>query len=136
MLSPNLRTLVVDDNATDRLLVRRMLERMGLIDVQVAEDGSIADSKIMNAEATGRPFEMVLLDWNMPSANGLKILQIIRHSKLTKSAKVMIMTSDSEAGVVESAVVNDANDFFVKPVNSNVLKHKIIKVFSSSKAGV
>ena len=135
MFSPSLRTLVVDDNQTVRLLVRRMLERMGLLDVQVAEDGTIAESKIMNAEQTGRPFQLILLDWNMPGSNGLKVLQLIRHTKLTKTAKIMILTGDSDIDVVEAAVVNGANDFLVKPVNANILKDKIIKFFTPPKAG-
>lgn len=130
MIDPSLRILIVDDNASDRLIVRRLLERMGLADVQIAEDGSIADSKIMNAEQTGRPFQLVFLDWNMPGANGLKLLQLIRQTKNTKSAKVIIMTGDSDIEVVESAVVNGANDFIVKPVTGPTLLEKVTKIYT------
>lgn len=40
MLPPKTRALVVDDNSTDRLVVRKMLEKLGLLDVQIAEDGN------------------------------------------------------------------------------------------------
>ncbi len=130
MLPPNTRALVVDDNQTDRLVVRKMLEKLGLLDVQIAEDGSIAESKLVNAEKIGRPFQLLILDWNMPGVNGLKVLQFVRQSKLTKTAKVMIMTSEAEASVVEAAVVSGTNDFLVKPVTLPVLKEKLTKLFS------
>ncbi len=133
MLPPTLRTLVVDDNQTDRLIVRRMLERMGLIDVQIAEDGTIAESKLTTAEQIKRPFQLVMLDWNMPGANGLKILQFIRKSKLTKSAKVVVMTSSSEIEVVQAAVASGANEFIVKPVAANTLSEKLLKIHGLGK---
>lgn len=133
MLPPTLRTLVVDDNQTDRLIVRRMLERMGLIDVQIAEDGTIAESKLTTAEQIKRPFQLVMLDWNMPGANGLKILQFIRKSKLTKSAKVVVMTSSSEIEVVQAAVSSGANDFIVKPVAANTLSEKLLRIHGLGK---
>ncbi len=133
MLPPNLRTLVVDDNQTDRLIVRRMLERMGLADVQVAEDGTIAESKLLTAEQINRPFQLVVLDWNMPGANGLKILQFIRRSKLTKSAKVVVMTATADITVVEAAVASGANDFIVKPVAAATLSEKLLKIHGLAK---
>jgi CheY-like chemotaxis protein len=133
MLPVNVRTLVVDDNQTDRLLVRKILERMGLQDVQLAEDGSIAESKITNAEQTGRPFQLIVLDWNMPVANGLKVLRLVRGSKLSRSAKVIIMTATAEASVVEAAIMNGANDFIVKPVVGNTLHDKLQKLYAPPK---
>ena len=130
MAPPSTRVLIVDDNQSDRLVIQRMCEKFGLTDVQVAEDGSIAESKIVNAEQTGKPFQLIMLDYNMPGQNGMKVLQQIRKSKLTKSAKVIIMTAGAEVEIVEAAVVNGANDFIVKPVAVALLKEKLTKLFA------
>lgn len=130
MVPPSTRVLVVDDNQTDRLIVQRMCESFGLTDVQVAEDGSIAESKILNAELTKKPFQLIFLDYNMPGMNGMKLLQHIRRSKFTKAAKVIIMTAGAEVELVEAAVVSGANDFIVKPIALAVLKEKLTKLFA------
>ncbi len=131
MLPPNLRALVVDDNQTDRLVVRKMLEKLGLTDIQIAEDGTIAESKLASAEKMGRHFQLVIVDWNMPGANGLKVLQTVRQSKASKLTKVIIMTGTAESEVVEAAVVAGVNDFIVKPVALAVLTEKLNKLFAS-----
>ncbi|CAN5578914.1 chemotaxis response regulator CheY [soil metagenome] len=129
-LPPKTHVLVVDDNQSDRLIVRRLLEKLGFIDVQLAEDGSIAESKIENAEKINRPFQLIIIDWNMPGMNGIKLLQNIRKMKLTKTAKIIMMTATAEVDVVETAVASGVNDFIVKPVIGSILKEKLTKLFA------
>ena len=71
------RILVVDDNETNRRILARLLERWGAVAVAV-ERGSEALGRLAQAEAAGSPFELVILDYQMPVMDGLELAQAIR----------------------------------------------------------
>lgn len=124
-----LKVLVVDDNASDRLIVGAILRKLKARVVQEAEHGSIAEAKIHNALEMNEPFDLLILDWNMPNANGLQLLHFLRKNiRERRRPKVIIMTASAEQDVVETAVAHGADDFIVKPVEEAVLAQKIDKL--------
>jgi two-component system, chemotaxis family, chemotaxis protein CheY len=69
------RVLVVDDHLMMRQFVCKALrDSCAITDIQTAEDGVQAGILIERATANGRPFGIVLLDWNMPNMSGLEVL--------------------------------------------------------------
>lgn len=123
-----LRVLVVDDNEIDRRLMKSLLGQLMIKDVQVAEDGAIAEVKIERAMEMGTPFELLLVDWNMPKVNGPKLLKYVKAMRKERRPKIIIMTGSSERENVEEAKENGAFDFIVKPVTIAVLSEKIQKL--------
>jgi len=73
MAGPNTKFLVVDDFSTMRRIVRNLLKELGYSNVDEAEDGQMALSKLRS-----EPFDFVISDWNMPVMDGLTMLQNIR----------------------------------------------------------
>ena len=73
MADKNLRFLVVDDFATMRRIVRNLLKELGFNNVEEAEDGADALTKLRAGA-----FDFVVSDWNMPNMDGLQLLQAIR----------------------------------------------------------
>ena len=65
MADKNLRFLVVDDFATMRRIVRNLLKELGFNNVEEAEDGADALTKLRAGA-----FDFVVSDWNMPNATG------------------------------------------------------------------
>ena len=124
----SLAVLVIDDSTTDRTIVRAMLQKMGVGTVHEAESGAIGDSKLRVAHLTGDPYQIVVLDWNMPQINGLKFLKTLKADALLKDAKVIVMTGTSRPDVVQAAIQNGVSDFIVKPVTLALLKEKIDKI--------
>ena len=72
----DLRTLIVDDNATNRLILREQLGSWGM----VADDADHAEPalEVLRAAArAGTPYDIVLLDLNMPDIDGLQLARTI-----------------------------------------------------------
>jgi CheY-like chemotaxis protein len=78
-ITPQARVLVVDDSEPDRLLTIFHLGQAWPFErhlmAECAADGAEALEKIR-----GRPFELVVLDWNMPRVDGDEVLRTMRHS--------------------------------------------------------
>ncbi len=71
------RILLAEDHDINRILVTTMLERCGL-DVVVAQDGRQAVAEIMSAHGKGEPFQLVLMDVQMPECDGYSATRTIR----------------------------------------------------------
>jgi CheY-like chemotaxis protein/anti-sigma regulatory factor (Ser/Thr protein kinase) len=74
---PGSRVLLAEDHDINRILATAMLERFEL-DVAIAEDGQQAVCKVMEAQAEGPPFQLVLMDVQMPECDGYTATQTIR----------------------------------------------------------
>lgn len=128
MEPPKSQILIVDDNPMDRLLLQGMCKKLKLKGIQEAEDGNVALAKIDRALEMGHPFDLVLVDWNMPSASGLRVLQHIRQHPRMKTTKVVLVTGHSDQEKVEEALALQVDDFIVKPVDFEVLSAKLVKL--------
>jgi CheY-like chemotaxis protein/anti-sigma regulatory factor (Ser/Thr protein kinase) len=107
------RILVVDDDKTTRLVLRRVLTSAGF-STAVAKDGVEALKAI---DAGG--FDLMLLDVWMPRMNGLELLAKLRTSKTRP--RVVVMTSDDAPETLLKAVREQAFKYVHKPVESSAL---------------
>ena len=89
-----LSVLVVDDNATNRLILDELLSSWGMVPTSVA-GGVEALREINDASVRCEPFSLILLDAQMPGMDGLELAEQI--SKLKQSercdAEVMMLSS-------------------------------------------
>ena len=122
-LDPNLRVLVVDDFATMRKIEKNILGQLGLKNVDEADDGSTALPKLQN-----NPFDVVLLDWNMPTMTGLELLKAMRADDRMKSIPVIMVTAEALKDNIVAAAQAGVNDYIVKPFNAATLEEKLRKV--------
>jgi CheY-like chemotaxis protein len=103
------RVLVVDDSATMRSIVRKLLSASRFrLEIAEAEDGIQALKQI----GTGR-FDFVVLDYNMPGLNGVETLSEIKRQH--PRVGVVIMSSAQDEGVAERARAAGAAAFLKKP---------------------
>ena len=107
------RILVVDDDKTTRLVLRRVLTSAGF-STAVAKDGLEALKAI-----DGGTFDLMLLDVWMPRMNGLELLAKLRTSK--SRPRVVVMTSDDAPETLLMAVREQAFKYVHKPVESAAL---------------
>ncbi|HEY9064440.1 MAG TPA: response regulator [Burkholderiaceae bacterium] len=69
-----MRVLVVDDHPAARELLRTLATAFGL-QAETAADGAAALQRVAQADADGRPFKLLLLDWHMPGLDGIGCLE-------------------------------------------------------------
>jgi PAS domain S-box-containing protein len=102
--------LVVDDDAVDRMTVRRLLARTGLRDsvIHEAADGAAA-GRALDAEA---PADCVVLDYQLAGETGLDVLRDLRATRPDTPVVVLTGTSDPEAAA--ALVKAGALDFLTK----------------------
>jgi CheY-like chemotaxis protein len=92
-----LRVLVVDDNATNRRIVRDML-RAWRMSAHTADSGSTALVLLENAAREGERFPLVLLDAHMPDMDGFAVAERIRSDPSLAGATVMMLNSAGHQG--------------------------------------
>ncbi|MEI6985648.1 MAG: response regulator [Rhodospirillaceae bacterium] len=88
----NLRALVVDDNPTACLIEAAILISWSMR-VEIASSGGAAIKKIVKADADGRPFSLVIMDWQMPGIDGFQAAQAILDNNKLSRRPTMIMAS-------------------------------------------
>jgi PAS domain S-box-containing protein len=125
-----LRLLVVEDNATNRLVATKILEALGA-EVETAEDGVVGVEAVRRA-----PFDIVLMDVQMPRMDGVEATRAIRALPgperdipivgLTANVLLHQWQSYREAGM---------NGVAAKPISPHALLEEIARVISGDTAG-
>lgn len=120
----NLRVLVVDDNATNRRILREHLQSWGCT-VQEAESGQHALN--MLTSVTPCPFDVVVLDYQMPGMHGLEITQRIRAIESLATCKIILLSSVGSPAQQETGQ-RGADVWLVKPVRRSQLYNALCEV--------
>ena len=94
------KILVVDDNATNRVIQREMLGAWGALVVE-AEDGHQALVEIERANREDDPYKLVLLDHHMPVMDGFQVAELIRNDSSNADTVMIMFTSEGRRPEVE-----------------------------------
>ncbi len=124
----NMRVLIVDDNEAARLVLDNALCSFDL-NVSIATSGSEAITKVEKADLVN-PFDLIIMDWQMPEMNGIRTSEIIKnHPGLKKIPKIVMLTAYGREEVVREAEEKGLDAFLVKPMNPSVMLETIMEVF-------
>jgi diguanylate cyclase (GGDEF)-like protein/PAS domain S-box-containing protein len=118
--------LVVDDEATTRMLTRAALEPAGFAIVE-AEDGAQA----IEAFDRARP-QLVLLDVDMPRMDGYAVCEALRAHPGARHVPIVMVTGRDDHESIEEAYRAGATDFIAKPVTWTLLPHRVRYALRSS----
>jgi CheY-like chemotaxis protein len=111
--------LVVDDNAINRLVAQRLLDRSGC-SVEVAVDGRAAIETLERRE-----FDVVLMDVHMPEFDGLQVTRRIRESN--QRLRIIGVSASAESEDVKSCRDAGMNDFLAKPMTRERLLETLMR---------
>ena len=124
MSDKNMKFLVIDDFPTMRRIVRNLLKELGYSNVEEAEDGMDALSKLREGS-----FDFVVSDWNMPNLDGLEMLKQIRQDDQLKHLPVLMVTAEAKKENIIEAAQAGASGYVVKPFTAGTLEEKLNKIF-------
>jgi class 3 adenylate cyclase len=120
MVEHSARLLVVDDNKVNRLLLTRSLELQGHR-VASAPDGRVAALQMLR----GEPFDLLLLDIEMPEMDGFQVLEQIAHDRQLRDLPLIVTTVVEGTANVVRCIELGAEDYLTKPVNPVLLKARL-----------
>jgi PAS domain S-box-containing protein len=119
------RVLLADDSKDSQKLVSYLLRRIG-VEVEVVEDGLRAVESVVAAIEAGRPFDIVLMDMQMPQLDGCGATRALRERNL--SVPVIALTAHALAGDRERCFAAGCDDYLSKPIDRHALTHLITRV--------
>ena len=125
----NARILVVDDNATNRLLMDRVLEAWGF-QHNVSPDPIQGLEALRAAAALGAPYHLAILDMQMPGMDGETLAQRIAQDPLLRGLRLVLMSSLGEQIPVEPAAQGLFAERLSKPIRRSLLFDTIVAVLS------
>lgn len=130
----DLRALLVDDNAINLRILEMFCQKRKFPYI-VAQDGFQAEAEYRKSLTTPQPFNLILMDLQMPKCDGLQATTAIRAIEgdqcLPRSAIFMITGQDSVADKVQSEQAG-SDEYLVKPVSLKVLHQHIRKYFKGN----
>jgi two-component system chemotaxis response regulator CheY len=112
--------LVIDDSRAMRILLRDALRGIGY-DVDEAENGSAANFRLVDGTAR----DVALVDWNMPVMNGLEFIRAVRADSRFRGMRLLVITSETEADQVLTALAAGADEYLMKPFTHETLIGKL-----------
>ena len=123
----NVTVLVVDDNFTNRKVLKGILSRWGMRPTAV-DGGAPAIQALEVAMDTGHPFPLVLLDCQMPQMDGFMVAEQIKKRPELTGAVVMMLTSAGYPGDAARCRELGISAYLVKPIRQAELLDAICQV--------
>jgi signal transduction histidine kinase/CheY-like chemotaxis protein len=112
------RVLLAEDGPDNQALISSLLRRAGL-EVELASDGQIACEKVTAAQEAGEPYDLVVMDMQMPLMTGYEATAALRRDGFT--LPILALTAQAMAGDRDKCIAAGCNEYLSKPIDRNRL---------------
>ena len=113
-----MKVLIVDDSAVMRRVLKGAMAQCGITDVDESSDGSLGVSA-----ASESNYDIILMDWNMPTMLGIDAVRAIR--AMGKTVPIIMVTTEAEKSRIVEAIQAGASNYIIKPFDSKTILAKI-----------
>ncbi|MEI7568819.1 MAG: adenylate/guanylate cyclase domain-containing protein [Alcaligenaceae bacterium] len=125
-----MKVLIVDDSRSLRLVLKRELNTIGIMNTDAAVDG------ISAIEALRRePFDLMLLDMEMPELDGIGVLRVIKADPDLMHVPVIIISGSEHFERTVECIQIGAEDYLPKPFNSVLLRARVFSALAKKRLG-
>ena len=115
-----MRVLIIDDSRAMRSILRLAMKSLAPEIVEAANGqeglGRLADKG---------PFDLILVDWNMPVMNGLEFVTAVRANPDYTAVRIVMVTTEVEMSQVSKALAAGAEEYVMKPFTTEILHDKL-----------
>ena len=118
------KVLVVEDNLINQMVIKRLLDTQKGIEYTIVNNGKLA-IEILNL----KPFDVILMDLQMPVMDGYEATVHIRSGKVksfNKNIPIIAVTADAMPNTKDKVLELGMNDFITKPIEKNQLIKAIL----------
>jgi PAS domain S-box-containing protein len=128
----SIKVLVVEDIALNQLLMKTLLDEFGF-ERDVASNGKIAIEKLIkiSKDASIKPFDVILMDLQMPEMNGFEATEYIRN-EMNSNIPIIALTADVTTVDLDKCKLVGMNDYLAKPVDERLLYNKILSLVNNN----
>lgn len=126
----NMRVLIVDDVESSRQVLQTIL-KPPLFKIDMCDSGAAAILMTLKAQQQQSPFDLILMDWQMPGMDGISAAAEIHH-KLPKENQpyIVLVTSFDREDVRKESNSNLLDGILTKPVTSSTLIDCMVELFN------
>lgn len=119
------RILVAEDGADNRRLMEFLLTRAGA-DVDMAVNGEMACEDVMRAEELSEPYDLILMDMNMPVMDGYDATESLRTDGYERP--IIALTASALPENRDRCLEAGCDEFMTKPVDAKVFAHQLEEI--------
>lgn len=120
-----LRVLIVDDNATNRAVLRYQFDSWGIPN-DSSEGALNALERLREAAGEGYPYDIAILDMMMPGMDGVELAREIKSDPSISGTALIMLTSVGQYGDIEQARRAGIETYLTKPVRQSQLYNAIV----------
>ncbi|MBU2549142.1 MAG: response regulator [Proteobacteria bacterium] len=122
-MTSTMNILIVDDDLVSRSKLEAILEDLGHCDLEPSGDKGLAAA--LEAAASGRPYDLVCLDVEMPNMNGYEVCRRLKADPETRTIPVVFITSQKDETNEAAGFELGAVDYIAKPFSPRVVQARI-----------
>jgi two-component system chemotaxis response regulator CheY len=126
--SKKMKSLVAEDDATNRRLLKTFLSRYG--DCDVAIDGKEAVTAVRVARQNHASYDLVCMDLRMPQMDGQEAIREIRKQEaaagVSKTVKIIVTTIHTDIDSIAGALLSRCNAYLAKPIDTAKLRSELL----------
>ena len=115
------KILLAEDNKINQMVAKELLKIEGF-ETTVAENGRIAVELLHS-----QPFDLVLMDCQMPEMDGFEATRVIRSDKRFSDLPILAMTANAMSGDRELSLKAGMNDHIAKPIEPKILYSALVR---------
>lgn len=123
---PSLNILLVEDNPVNQIVAKGVLKNLG----QACDSADNGQQAITQLKSTDTPYDVILMDVQMPEMDGFQATQLIRQGKAGahhQNTVIIAMTANAMKGDKEKCLDAGMDEYIAKPISLNTLREKLLQ---------